>query len=157
MSTKRWLIEGGIVLCLIAMVFLTLHERDLRDIAPVEIEQSMKKQFSGMQKASDILLRKNFGIERDAVEGAVYYAASDFMDVREILILKTEEESVLTGARDTILARIEEEKEIFESYGPEQFAQLQNAQIWMKAPWLVAVICDDSAELCAQIRGMIER
>ena len=154
---KRFLIEGGAVLCLLAIIFLTLHERGTTGISPEEINTAVQAEIGTMQRASDILLRKNLGLDADTLNGAVYYATSDFMDVSEILILKEAEADLLDTVEETVRQRIAASRAVFESYGPEQVALLDNAQIYRKADYLVLVIKERADVLCAKIRGLIER
>ena len=154
---KRFLIEGGAVLCLLAIVFLSLHERGTTGISPEEINTAVQDEIGTMQRASDILLRKNLGLDADTLSGAVYYATTDFMDVSEVLILKEADTDLLDTVEQTVRERIKASRAVFESYGPEQVALLDNAQIYRKADYLILVIKDRADVLCGKIRGLIER
>ena len=154
---KRLLIEGGAVLCLLAIVFLSLHERGTTGISPEEINSAVQAEIEPMQRASDILLRKNLGLDADTAEGVVYYASSDFMDVCEVLILKESDSDALDALEQTVRERIAQSKAVFESYGPEQMALLNNAQIYRTDSYFVLVIKAGADELCAKIRSLIER
>ena len=157
MSARRWLTEGGILLCLLLMIILSLRGKTLREISPGEVRDALADELSAFPDTPDILLRQNFGMDPEDTEGVVYYASSDYMDVREVLILKSSDEELLSAAEEKFLSRVEEEKAIFESYGPQQYKELCDARVFRRGPWLVAVIADDSDLLAGKIRGMIER
>ena len=157
MRMKRFLTEGAILVCLFLMIFLSLRGKSLSDVTPEEVRQALSREFDGMEEASDLMLRTMYGFDREAVDGAVCFASQDFMDVREVLILKAADDNVPAEAEALVLRRIEEEKAVFESYAPEAFSLLSKAQVWRRGPWLVVVIRENAEDLVLKIRGMIER
>nr|MBQ6242888.1 DUF4358 domain-containing protein [Lachnospiraceae bacterium] len=155
---KRFAIEFGAVLLLAAFMFFMLRDKGTTGVLPSEIEQKLTEAglLEQMTKASDLTVKRNLGLDYEELGDFVYYSSPDFMEVRELLIIKTENDAIRQEAERIVRNRVEERRNVFESYGPEQFAMLGRAEIYVKDDYLVFIVADDPAAILSLIRREVE-
>ncbi len=155
---KRFAIEFGAVLLLAAFMFFMLRDKGTTGILPSEIEQKLEEKglLDQLTKASDLTVKRNLGLEYEELGDFVYYSSPDFMEVRELLIIRTGNDSLRQEAERIVRDRVEERKGVFESYGPEQFAMLSRAEIYVNGDYLVFIVADDPAAILSAVRREVE-
>lgn len=65
-----------------------------------------------------------FGIDVSDTEGLSYFANENVMDVSEMLIIKLKDKDDAKAYKEAIETRIEERKNLYKDYAPEQYALL---------------------------------
>ena len=70
-----------------------------------------------------------FGYDRETASETVYWENGSVMDVTELLIVKLSDASDGADMRSLIEKRVEEQKNLYRSYAPEQYALLEKCVI----------------------------
>ncbi|MBQ5399302.1 MAG: DUF4358 domain-containing protein [Ruminococcus sp.] len=151
MAKKKYLIAE--ILCVLALAaFITGlwisrsggTDKDIQTISAPVI-QSLEK--SGMTQKSNSDAIKTFGIELDKTEGVTYYSNDNVMDVSELLIIKLKDKSDGEAFRDKIEKHIEEQKKLYKSYAPKQYALLDNSIVEASANTVFYCAAENAAAL----------
>jgi hypothetical protein len=72
---------------------------------------------------------KVFGYDRSNEDGAVYYSSDNVMNVSELLIVKLKDSSYASDIREAVEKRVEEQKNLYRNYAPEQYSLLEKCII----------------------------
>ena len=83
----------------------------------------------GMARQTRRAAEDRFGLPPEKTAGVVYYANESVMDVSELLIVLVQDPAETAGIRQSILAHIEEQKALYRSYAPAQYALLENSVV----------------------------
>ena len=110
-----------------------------------------------MQEGTDRLLKRNFDLLPGAYEEVLYLAPVNFMDVGEVLVVRTSDASAQETVREAVEKRLQSQKNIFENYGTDQFSLLQAAQIYQNEKYICYAAGPHADELLRLVRGAIER
>ena len=84
---------------------------------------------SGMTRRTPSEAAGVFGFDRSKEEGAVYYSNDNVMDVTELLIVKLCDRSDAAAFASAIEERVENQKNLYQNYAPEQYSLLENSVI----------------------------
>ena len=156
---KRLLIECGAVLLLAVFIFFVMREKGTSGILPREAEKELLTEgwLKPEEKAEDLLLRRKLRLSAADYEDVVFYTGQGFMDVDEVLIVKTGDPALLDTVRSAVRTYLDRQKTTFEHYGTDQFGKLEGAQIWERDDYFVLVVRADAADCLARIVREIER
>ena len=101
-------------------------EKSIEQISSPVIKVLQKDQMTKKTNADAI---KAFGFDLSKTEGIVYYENGNIMDVSEMLIIKLNDMEDAQEFKTAIKARVEERKNLYKSYAPEQYALLDDCII----------------------------
>ena len=104
---------------LLVFIIVTLSSGCTRDISISDIKQNVSgfENINELNESEPSEILKIFGT---SFENCVYYKASDIMDVRELLIIKTSSDEEMEAAEKAIDLRLNTQLDNFEGYGAEQ-------------------------------------
>lgn len=128
-------------------------EADLSSLQVALREQGLDE---ATQPGTDQLLKRRFELLPSAYEDLFYLAPETFMDVEELLVIRT-------GAADQAPIRqamekhLESLKNSFENYGTDQYSVLQQALIYQNDQYICYVAGHRAGEMMELVRRMIER
>ena len=80
-----------------------------------------------MTKKSNADAAKAFQLDLTKTEDIVYYSNDNIMDVSELLIVKLKDSDDASEFEDAIKNRINDRKNLYKSYAPEQYSLLNNS------------------------------
>ena len=106
---------------------------------------------------SDASLKRAFGLLPGSAEEFLYFEPATFMDVDEVLVARVSSETQAADVRAACLARIEAQKNNFESYGTDQFSLMNEALVYENGGYVCYTAGHHAAEAMALIRKAIER
>lgn len=98
----------------------------------------------GAEAADELAFKDLFGLGFDQFEGVIYYKPASNMDVTEVVIAKSDSDETLTTLMTAVEQRIEDQKNLFESYAPEQYALLQDAIVKKKGNYVFYMVSADA-------------
>lgn len=101
-------------------------EKPVEDVAAPVIKTMTEGQMTQQTKAA---AADAFSIDPDAVEGLVYYANDDIMDVSELLIVKLTEDADTEAVRSSVEKHVSDQKNLFKNYAPDQYSLLNDSLI----------------------------
>ena len=123
------------LLCAAALICFILfsaaaHTGGTRKTAK-ELEASFEDALTaaGMVRQPRRTAEERFGLPPEKTAGVVYYANESVMDVSELLIVLLQDPADAAEIRRAVEARVEEQKELYRSYAPAQYALLENSVV----------------------------
>ncbi len=98
----------------------------------------------GAEIATELEFKDLFGLSFDEFEGVIYYKPVSNMDVTEVIIAKSDSEDTLNALKVAVEQRLEEQKNLFESYAPEQFALLKDGIVKKRGNFFFYMVSEDA-------------
>ena len=134
-----------LLLVLIGLLAFFYIRDDAKDVPLKDIEASLKEEteLSTLTPESDRGLMQFIGLDAGSYEEVLYYKSSEALSVDEVLIIKAKSRDDLTGAEDAVRQRIDDQIAVFDSYGPEQVKELNNAIVRKKGNYLIYITAPD--------------
>lgn len=80
-----------------------------------------------MSKKSTAASIKAFDLDSTKIDSIAYYKNDNIMDVSEVLIIKFSDENYSEDAEKAVEKHIEEQKNLFKNYAPDQYALLEDS------------------------------
>ena len=115
-------------------------------IEEVESAVTATMDLSGMEKASNRMMKRLYGLNANDYEGAVLYISTFNMDVEELLIVKVKDIS----QTETVSAAAESRKETqltnFDGYGVEQCQLLNDSILNVRGNYIFFVVSPNAKE-----------
>ncbi len=127
---KVLLAEAAAVLLLAAVMALLLYRKTPADIPLQDVRTALTKNapLPEMEPASDMRLKRAFGLNASDFPEYLYFAPDNTMSVNEILIIKTADESQLQLITEAFSKRLSVQKKNFDGYGTDQTELLLHAK-----------------------------
>jgi len=146
------------IIALAALVFLLLfllRGTATREVALSEVEEQITANFSmdGMEKVSDMRLKRSFGLNPADYAEVIYYAPNNTMSVNEFFLVKVSDEQK-DQVHSAIEERIATQKVNFDGYGTDQTDLLNHAVILQDGPYMGLLIGENAqamAEICKKV------
>lgn len=140
-TAERGALVMKIVLVAVLLLFLFFVYRgnSAKDVPVKDIESALVKQTNIekiMEPCGDRDLLQFMGLDYRDYDSYVYYKTSEALGVDELLIVKVKNRSDLTGVEDAVDKRVNSQITKFDSYGPSQVRELNNAIIEKKGKYL---------------------
>lgn len=140
-TAERGALVMKIVLVAVLLLFLFFVYRgnSAKDVPVKDIESALVKQTNIekiMEPCGDRDLLQFMGLDYRDYDSYVYYKTSEALGVDELLIVKVKNRSDLTGVEDAVDKRVSSQITKFDSYGPLQVRELNNAIIEKKGKYL---------------------
>lgn len=95
-----------------------------------------------MEKSTNRMLKKMYGLNAGDYEGVVFYKPVSGMDAQEMLIIKLKNSQQKESVVAAIEKRLASQKNVFDGYGIEQTALLNNAIIDARGNFVFYVVHD---------------
>lgn len=136
------ILKIGMVLILALFITAMLHYNAYSAKPIREVEQNILQSadLSTMQKADARTLKKLYGLDKGSYEEFALYTSTDSMDVKEILLVKTENDSQADAVEQAVTKRVEAQKQNFDGYGVEQMKLIGDAETLVKGNYVFFAI-----------------
>ncbi len=135
------------IVCLIAFIMFVTSEGKVSEKSAPEVAEGvisvMNLEGTAEQKSKQ--LKKQFTFNAEEFDSFVYYKSDDVMNVRELLIIKVKEAEQIGAVVKEIEKVLENKKNLFESYAPEQSALLEKAIIETEQNFIFYAVGEDVA------------
>ncbi len=137
---------GMTILLLIFIIFLQLGDRvSAAAIEDVEAAVIASISVDSMEKSTDRMFKKFYGLDPADYEAVVLYAPKTNMDVQELLIIKLSDTSQAEAVESAILSRLESQENTFEGYAPEQYAMLEDHHVLdIRGNYVLYIVHEDA-------------
>ena len=106
-------------------------------------------------KIDSEMIMSDYNITTDEVEGFVSYQGSGATS-EEIVILKVKDKSNLNDVKDKINSRIQERKQAFQSYLPEEVGKIDNNILRVEGNYVIFCVSNDSSKVNQVINEYIK-
>ena len=100
---------------------------------------------SELEEVGEIGFRNAYGLQMDEFEGVLMYAAPFRFSADEVLLLRLNHAAAVHDVRQIIEERIEERRNDFGDYAPEQTFLLEQASIVVRGTYIFVAIGEDAA------------
>lgn len=127
---KDFAIKVGFILILIVFLVMIYSANNARNVDLKGIETSLLKEeglSKEMSEASDRDLTRFIGLNPEDYKQVIYYRNTKELAVEELLIVKVASKDQLDGIAEAVESRVDDEIDVYSSYGPKQVAQLESA------------------------------
>lgn len=131
---KHILIKTGLVILLVIYLTALYSSDNARNIPMDQIAQSMEKDQAiiALNKETRADLKRYYQTEERDIDGFFFYKASSPMAVEEICIMKAKDRAQAQILLENAQAHLSSQKNVFEGYGTDQMALLNNAAVGKK-------------------------
>ncbi len=111
-----------------------------------EVESSIESQIdtSSLVKANDQTFKQDYGLNAADYEGVMLYVSSNYLEAQEILLVEVKNDDQLLEVEEAIDKRIENRRNDFEGYIPEQVLLLDDAIVTIRGNYIFLVISEDA-------------
>lgn len=134
-----FIIKTAMVLLLSAYL-ITLYLSDSAKNIPMEsIASAMEEKYTditSLSKCGRVDLKRFYQIDENSVDGYFFYKAPSPMAVEEILILKANNKTQANALLESAQGHLTSQKNIFEGYGTDQMALLNEAIVESKGNYV---------------------
>ena len=121
---------GLVVVLLVFIISLQMGDRvSAAAIEDVEAAVTSSITMDSVEKSTDRMFKKFYGLNASDYESVVLYAPVTNMDAEELLIVKLADTSQAEAVQAAITNRLDTQKNTFEGYAPEQYDLLDNHHI----------------------------
>ena len=130
---KKFFLRLGELICvaLLVVFIVFVSTRDKVSTTPFE---EVSKSVTASCNLEDLIerdgldLKRQLSLEAGEYKGFVYYSSDSVMDVRELIVLSSDNKELLSQAKEKITVYIEEKAGLFEGYAPEE-SELINSHV----------------------------
>ena len=133
MIKNRYLIAQitCVALLIAFVVFLFVSRNGGTEKRVKEISAPVLKviDISQMSKKSALSAAQTFGFDTEKEEGILYYNNDNIMNCSELLIIKLKNPEDMPAFKALVEQRVENQKNLFKNYAPEQYSLLDNSII----------------------------
>lgn len=139
------LIKILLMVILVVFVMFLFMENTTKDVSIKTIEKEMEKHeaITELTQGDENTLKQMFSLDAAACENAIIYTSDSLMDVSELMIVKVDDPSQLADLEDLVQKHLDEQKNIFDGYGTDQLALLEDAILMSKGNYLFYGVSDE--------------
>lgn len=146
-----------VFLLLAAMVSTQFAERNSRTSIDTVAENIFSSIDAGsqMQKSSNRMFKKFYGLNAGDYDGVIFYKPVSGMDAQEMLIVRLKNRSQSEHVVQAIEQRLASQKNSFEGYGVEQMALLENAVLDARGNYVFYIVHEEAGNADHAFRGSL--
>ena len=155
-----YIIIGLIVIIGIIILIISLNKKDdniqinIQELAEQIIQsRSFEDELNMVDK--DITM-SDYDFTQDEIKNLISYQSTGATS-EELVILQVNDKSKLNDVKEKINTRLEERKEAFESYLPEEVFKIDNNILEVKNDYIIMCISNDSNKVNEVINNYIKK
>lgn len=143
------LIFGYVVLILL---FTGGSSKPFEEVAG-SVEASLDS--GNLTKQSGQAIKRYYGLNSADYKGAMLYSSDASISVEEVLLIEAKNEAQTTEIREAVERRIEQRRNDFDGYAPEQVQLLENAQVLVRGRFVFMAVSPDAEQYrTAFVKGL---
>lgn len=127
----------------VLMIFASGSTKSFEEVA-ASLEASLTSE--NLQKADAQGLKRYYGLNGADYEGVLLYTAKSSMSAEEILLVRTKSESQSQDVREAVEKRLENRKNDFDGYAPEQVQLLESAELSVRGNFVFLAVSPDAGK-----------
>ena len=101
-------------------------------------------------------LLSRLGFDAEGIDSFYYYGSEDVMDVREVLIIKSSEDTELEHYKELISGKAEEKYNTYKDYDPVASALLEKRIIQISRGAIIYIVHDEATEALSAFLSCVE-
>ena len=148
-----------VILIFLLIIVFNNKTKSYKDISIKNIENNIVNCVSEKDKFVDgdnKSLKRYYGLNDKDYEEVIYHKPNSNMDVEELLIIKVKDESQIEGIEKSMNSRIENQKNSFKDYAPEQYSILNNGIVSVNGNYVFLAISKDAEKMQEKFLEYIE-
>ena len=159
MKNKMLIICIVVAIIVIGLVMIIVKDKN-KDIQ-INIEDLASKIAENnyfedqLEKVDSEMIMEAYNFSSDEIEKLASYQGSGASS-EEIVILQVKDKSKLNSVKDKINKRLEERKEAFASYLPNEVYKLENPVLIIKDKYIILCICNNSQNMSEYIEKYLK-
>lgn len=130
-----------LIYVVVLMIFASGSTKSFEEVAQ-NLEKSVTSE--ALQKADAQGLKRYYGLNGADYEGVLLYTSKSSMSAEEILLVRTKSESQAQDVREAVEKRLENRKNDFDGYAPEQVQLLENAELSVRGNFVFLAVSSDA-------------
>ena len=140
-------IKSGLVLFLIAYLTVLYTSDSAKNIPMEQIAQTMEQDSDiiSLNKENRSDLKHYYQVDERDIDGYFFYKAASPMAVEEICIMKAKNSGQAATLLESAQSHLSSQKNVFEGYGTDQMALLNNALVGKKGNYVYYMCGADAA------------
>ena len=99
-----------------------------------------------LSKQSGQELKRYYGLNSADYKGAMLYSSDASISVEEVLLIEAKNEAQTAEIREAVERRIEQRRNDFDGYAPEQVQLLENAQVLVRGRFVFMAVSPDAEQ-----------
>lgn len=146
---KSMIIKAAMVLFLSVYLILLYTSDSAKNVPMEEISAEMvaDTSISLLKKRGRTDLKRYYQIEEGDINGYLFYKAESPMSVDEVFIVKAQNRSQADTLLESAEGHLAAQKKVFEGYGTDQMALLNNAVVERKGNYVYYICGSKASEL----------
>ena len=134
-----------IIIIVAVIIFLQKNEENIQiNIEGLAEEIAKSSAFEDqLEKVDSEMTMQDYNFSTDEVAQLVSYQGSGASS-EEIVILQVKEKSNINSVKDKINTRLDERKEAFESYLPEEVGKIDNSILRVEGNYIILCVAKDA-------------
>ena len=151
------LIKGAFVLFLIAYLTVLYTSDSAKNVPMEQIAQTMEQDsdITSLNKEARSDLKHYYQTDDRNIDGYFFYKAASPMAVEEICIMKATDNTQANTLLENANAHLSGQKQVFEGYGTDQMALLNNAVVGKKGNYVYYMCGADAQNWLTAFLSMI--
>lgn len=134
----KYLISVMIIAYIVVLMIFTSGSTKSFDKIEKAVESALDTE--NLKKADVQGLKRYYGLNSADYDGVMLYSSEKSMSTEEVLLIKVRDEGQMQHVKDAVQKRIENRKNDFEGYAPEQVKLLEQAQLSVRGKYLFLAI-----------------
>lgn len=134
----KYVVSAMIIAYITVLMIFTSGSTKPFDKIEKAVESSLDTE--NLKKADVQGLKRYYGLNGADYDGVMLYSSEKSMSTEEVLLIKVKNEGQMQRVKDAVQKRIENRKNDFEGYAPEQVKLLEQAQLSVRGKYLFLAI-----------------
>ncbi len=111
-----------------------------------EVEASIESQIdtSSLVWANEQTFKQDYGLNEADYDGVMFYVSANYLEAQELLLVKVKNDEQLLEVEEAIDKRIENRRNDFEGYLPDEVLLLDDAIVTIRGNYIFLVISEDA-------------
>lgn len=148
---KRYIRIGEVICVLLLFLFIGfVSAQNKISTAPFEnVAQAVTDacELKQLNERDKLTLKRKFSLEGDDFKGFIYYSSDSVMDVRELLVVSSDNKEVLSQTKEQISLYVEQKGKTFEGYAPEESELISSHVLIEKKGYLLFYIGEEKEKV----------
>lgn len=158
MKEKKHLIIKSLMVLFLSAYLILLYTSDNAKNVPMEQIASVMEADTSvtlLQKRGRNDLKRYYQVDERDVDGYFFYKAASPMSVDEIFVVKAVNRTQAAALLENAESHLSSQKQIFEGYGTDQMALLNNAVVEKKGNYVYYICGADASALRQSFLSLI--
>ena len=157
---KKIFLRLGEAICVIILAVFILFVSTQDKISTTPFKEVAKAvgaecDLKGLKKRDKLEFKDKFSLDASEFKNMAYYSSDSVMDVREIVLLFSDDKEALKKAEEEIIRYVGEKQQLFEGYAPEESELISSHVLINKKGYILFYIGQDKEKVASAFSGKL--